>query len=207
MRTKILPPALKHGVYSATALLPGENPAEFEQLHKELIAECTPAGVLEDEIVADLSRFLWRKKRLATLRIAKLARDRHSEIMQELTEQARAAEHRALVATPEDSDVSDTTAEETTDDAHYTYYGRKRIRQAADRQSKQELGDHYELIEVGDPATIHHLNDELDVEERLNTMIDRCLKRLLSVRAFKSLAPASQSKPSIALFPPSSEIQ
>jgi hypothetical protein len=35
-------PALKHGAYSATAVLPGENPAKFEELHQALIAEVAP---------------------------------------------------------------------------------------------------------------------------------------------------------------------
>ena len=33
------PPALKHGAYSATAILPGESQAEFEKLHRDTIAE------------------------------------------------------------------------------------------------------------------------------------------------------------------------
>jgi hypothetical protein len=37
-------PALKHGAYSATALLPGENPADFRELHQCLIAELAPGG-------------------------------------------------------------------------------------------------------------------------------------------------------------------
>ena len=41
-------PALKHGAYSATAVLPGESRAAFEKLHRDLIAELTPSGVLED---------------------------------------------------------------------------------------------------------------------------------------------------------------
>ena len=32
-------PALKHGAYSATAVLPGERRAAFEKLHRGLIAE------------------------------------------------------------------------------------------------------------------------------------------------------------------------
>ena len=32
-------PALKHGIYSPTAVLPNENPAEFKKLHRSLVAE------------------------------------------------------------------------------------------------------------------------------------------------------------------------
>ena len=54
-RVKRIPPALKHGAYSATTLLPGEDPAEFEKLHQELIAELKPSGALEDDAVATTS--------------------------------------------------------------------------------------------------------------------------------------------------------
>jgi hypothetical protein len=55
-------PALKHGVYSGTALLPGEDPGEFEKLHNKLIAEFAPAGPLEQDIVANMARLIWRKQ-------------------------------------------------------------------------------------------------------------------------------------------------
>jgi hypothetical protein len=49
-----IPPALKHTGFSATSILPGECTAEFEELRQELVAELTPNGGLEDEIVATL---------------------------------------------------------------------------------------------------------------------------------------------------------
>ena len=38
-----------------------------------------------------------------------------------------------------------------------------------------------ELIDIGRPATIAGLMNELDVRERLDGLIDKCLKRLLMV--------------------------
>jgi hypothetical protein len=73
-------PALKHAGFSATSILPGECAAEFEKLHQGLVAELTPNGGLEDEIVATLARLLWRRSNLATFRIAKLARQRMTQI-------------------------------------------------------------------------------------------------------------------------------
>ena len=37
-------PALKHGGYSATTILPGEDAAAFENLHRALIGELSPKG-------------------------------------------------------------------------------------------------------------------------------------------------------------------
>lgn len=67
-------PALKHGGYAATAILPGENRADFEKLHQSLIAELAPVGALEDDIVATITRLVWRKQNLETFRLAEVAR-------------------------------------------------------------------------------------------------------------------------------------
>ena len=76
--------ALKHGGYSVTGILPGESPAEFEKQHQELIAELSPNGALENDIVATVARLVWRKKNHGTFRIAENARARYQEIMQKV---------------------------------------------------------------------------------------------------------------------------
>lgn len=76
-------PALKHAGYSAIGILPGENAAEFEKQHRDLIAELSPNGALENDIVATMARLVWRKKHLETFRIAELARSRYKQIMGE----------------------------------------------------------------------------------------------------------------------------
>src|SRR5262249_42994031 len=69
-RLKKRPPALKHGAFSSKAVLPGENPAEFEKLYQALIAELMPTGALEEDIVAHIARLVWRKQNLATFSLA-----------------------------------------------------------------------------------------------------------------------------------------
>jgi hypothetical protein len=48
-------------------------------------------------------------------------------------------------------------------------------------------------IEIGHTATIGQMLEEIDVEERLDAMINRYLKRLLFLRGLKSLSPTSQA--------------
>jgi hypothetical protein len=55
-------PALKHAGYSATTLLPGEDPEAFEQLHESLIDDYRPVGAHQKHIVADLAHLMWRKQ-------------------------------------------------------------------------------------------------------------------------------------------------
>ena len=173
-------PALKHAGYSATTLLPGEDPAAFEKLHRDLIAEFKPVGALEEDVVADMARLTWRKQNLATFRIGGLAKKRHRKIAYEKVLRV-------------DYDFSD-------NDFQIDHYDidpaqrRKRYR-AAEEQARQELGDIYQLIDIGEPATVKGLMKELEIKERLDSLISKCLKQLLMVRGVKSLSAASSSVP------------
>jgi hypothetical protein len=166
--------ALKHGAYSATALLPGEDEKAFRELHQKIIAELAPVGALEDDIVATIARLLWRKQNLATLRIAAVARE-HDE---------RIRARRLSFRTQALFDIDDVTPAQ-----------REAAMQAAEEQSRKELGDRYALAEIGETATVGQLLKDLKVEERLDAMIDKCLKRLLFLRGVKSLSSAASSAP------------
>ncbi len=66
----------------------------------------------------------------------------------------------------------------------------------ADRQAQSELGSALELVQIGDVATTDYLLDEISIIERLDGMIDRCLKRLLLVRGVKSLSSSARPRQS-----------
>jgi hypothetical protein len=63
----------------------------------------------------------------------------------------------------------------------------------AERQAREELGELYDLVEMGDEATVDRLMKDLEVQEQLDGMIDRCIKRLLMVRGLKSMMIGSAS--------------
>jgi hypothetical protein len=172
IRKKKRHPALKHGGYAATTILPGESAAEFEKLHRKLIAELTPNGALEDDIVATMARLLWRKQNLATFRIAELVRQRCQQIMNEVVGQ----------------DAIDPSL-------GYYEVGREEKIQAAEDQARKEFGATYDLVEIGETATVDRLMSDLDVQDRLDAMIDRCLKRFLFLRGLKSMSATPSSAP------------
>jgi hypothetical protein len=60
----------------------------------------------------------------------------------------------------------------------------------ATERVKAELGAWLELAEIGD---VEYLLKELDIIERINGMIDRCIKRLLMIRGAKSLSESSST--------------
>jgi len=84
VRVKKLYPALKHGGYSATGLLPGEDRAAFQKLHRDLASELCPDGRLQEDTVFDIARVMWRKQNRETFRVAEAARERASAIRSEM---------------------------------------------------------------------------------------------------------------------------
>ena len=64
---------------------------------------------------------------------------------------------------------------------------------AAEERIQKELGGAYELSTVGEAATLAGLTKELEVNERLDTAIARCVKQLLLVRGVKSISAAPPS--------------
>jgi hypothetical protein len=172
VRTKKTHPALKHGVYSAAAILPGENRAEFERLYQDLIAELCPDGPLEDDAVAQLARLVWRKQNLAIYRMAKIARGPYK---------------------PNASELSGSFSWRSPDREEVLVAECAAAVQADEHRARKELGESYELVAIGEMATAARLFDELHLEERLDSLIDRCLKRLLHVRGIKSMRTACAS--------------
>src|SRR5262249_52316906 len=146
-------PALKHGAYSSTAVLPGENPAEFEELYQALIAELAPTGALEENIVADIARLAWRKQNLATFTRAKgLRMVWHQLKSEKIYEKFPDTTHASRWITASDSER----------DKFVEAIG------AAKDQMREELGEEaFQLIEIDDLATFEHLLRDLQIEERL----------------------------------------
>jgi hypothetical protein len=204
VRVKKIHPALKHGGYAATVLLPGESIDEFEKLRRDLIANFTADGALEGDIVEDLAGRLWRKQNRATFRAAEVARQHYNAIVSREFDKLRA---------------SDLTEEEEDEEKFvFEWYGiteekeirrkamlaeREKAIRAADDIARNELGDLYELAKMADTVTVACLMEDLAVEERLDAAIDKCLKRLLSVKGLKSISASSSSAPPNRITGPS----
>ena len=57
----------------------------------------------------------------------------------------------------------------------------------ADRAARKELGENAALLDMGEVVTTDYLLQQLAVTDRIDGLIDRCLKRLLMVRGIKSM--------------------
>lgn len=172
-------PALKHGGYTATSVLPGESRAAFDKLHQNVKAEYSPSGPIEDDIVLTMARLLWRKQNLITLHIAERARNRRDEIMRAADDPGCLQEAYDPLEIDEERQAAEDQIQEE--------------RQAAEEQVQKELGHTLQLVEIDEAATFDGLEEELAIKDRLDSAINRCLKQLLLVWGVKSMSPVSSS--------------
>jgi hypothetical protein len=169
-----LPPAFKHGAYAKTTILPGEDVEDFEKLHQALIADLHPEGALENDIVANLARLVWRKQNLETLRIAERARAHFEWMMTQIPKDEMKFELLPTVTIKKvDPAVRDAAVE------------------AALQQARKQLGYAITFVENKGIATFDGLNEELEIEDKINALIEKSLKRLLFVKGMKSISAVS----------------
>ena len=55
--------AIKHGLRAKQAVIPGEDPAEFEEHREEMLAELVPAGAVQTMLAERVVHLSWRLKR------------------------------------------------------------------------------------------------------------------------------------------------
>jgi hypothetical protein len=115
-----------------------------------------------------IAHLVWRKQNLMTLHIAERAESRYSTIR---NEDINKRLEMAILEIDEEE-----------------FESREEEKQTAKDRARIELGDAYELAEVGKAATFDGLTKELDIRERLDSAIARCLKQLLMVRGLKSIS-------------------
>jgi hypothetical protein len=168
-----IPPALKHGIYSAIGLLPTEDPAEFEKFKQEIFDDYKPGGRSERIIVNEIARCEWRLEHLDTYGVAMRAQERHKAIFSKLPSPRW---YPPLLAFEEPAPETRSPEE------------LEALRKSAEKEARTKLGPAIKLVEIGDVATIEYLEKELDIRERLHGMIARLEKRLLFLRGIKSIS-------------------
>jgi hypothetical protein len=189
IRAKKIPSALKYGAYTSIDVLPGEDPAKFAKLHRELIVEFAPDGATEDDIVASIARLIWRKQNLATLRMPK-----HAE---EPSKEACAERYRkSLELNPPPGGYKRREFKTENDPEDAAKAARQRDFEeliAAQKSYMRLLNAPSDVDGNGEAAIFERLNKDLDIEDRFGIMIDKCLKRLLFLRGLKSISASVSS--------------
>ena len=169
---------MRNGVYSMIAVLPGEDQSAYDRLHRDLVDELKPVGALEKDQVDTIARLTWRKRNVATLHIAMLAKRRMADASQQYT---RSSFELALL------DGALIPVETIA---------------AAQENVRKEFSGIYDFEAVGAEVSLDTLARDLDVSERIDGLIDKCMKRLLFLRGLKSMSSGGPEQPTLRFVGP-----
>ena len=194
--------AFKHGVFAKMLILPWEDRREFDELHNAFVDEWKPVGPTEHDAVLSIAKATWRKRRMQYFL--------HSERMRATTD----PNHTAYDAVSTLRALSDFVESEP--DGFDRALGvlppgiAGDLRQKFPRRNFQSVSEWVHAIQteissvllpdaerfmnlesmIGRDAgffTLEVIKDELAVEDRIDAMIERAIKRLVQTKAMKQM--------------------
>ena len=74
--------ALRTGAYAAQVVLPGEDPAHFQELEQQFLHDFAPADVAQSALVHQLAVIIWKKLRLDRIEHSNFLGFMHREFLQ-----------------------------------------------------------------------------------------------------------------------------
>jgi hypothetical protein len=169
-----MPTAVRYGAYKV-GLLPWEDRAAFEKLHRDFVTEFSPTGPLEEDIVLTMTRIVWRKNHMEIVRAGQRAWNRYRQI--------------------ESRQESEMTSRSVDFSCEPSLEAKEALDKVVEKEAREKLGDDYKFIEAGNDATVDGMMENFEVENRLDSMLDGCLKRFLHLRGFKSLSSSTSAAP------------
>jgi hypothetical protein len=208
--------AVKHGVFAEVVILPGEDVKEFEELHQSLINEWGPDGPTEHDAVSTLAKCVWRKRRLVRYQQKEIAtwEDGKSKVRRRGEEVDR--DLKLLVRFKENVDAGELITERDLATSlgsvawaeYFTnrfprknyssdYHWLEAIVHDIDKEVMPFLRDLDVLIPIQLDGKRHkeqvffngeRTAQELALEERIDTMIDKTIKRLWQIKTAKDIA-------------------
>jgi hypothetical protein len=198
------PNAAKHGVFAATAILPGEDPAEFEELHSELIAEWMPDGATEQDAVLSIANAVWRKRRVQRFLTAQAFN--HSLDPKHIWYNERGGLISWQLSVRQDPENAFRAIESFLLPLKVAHFKQQKFARSqfpstpewADAIVKEIdsllpniffgfSGEHYAMYQSAKAYSGDLFNQELALDERLDAMIDRAVKRLIQIKAMKPM--------------------
>ena len=207
---KTRPNALQHGAWAQTAVLPGEDPREFDRLHRGLIKEWSPSGPAEGDAIFTLAKCIWRKRRIEHLR-EEVAGDERTRMISGVRSFLRHGRLGQFSTGEEEMlllGLFDDVPEEDGQLLCRLIYSlrKKHMQKNTDEATDPEHawdGSGFPLVEplltkaiaISDGFSMPRLTKELALEEHLDRLIDRALRRLGQMKAMKEVIGLKQNAP------------
>lgn len=204
--------ALKHGVFAQDLILPGESREDMENLYQSLVEEWKPEGPLEDDAVRTFAKCLWAKRRAERFyqQEGTWAQEHPDDDKLDYVDLAARALDRAktfedgieiLASLPE---TYRSSLEKTVPPSLYGTDAQTWI-----RNLKSCLLDLIEINELNvqsilagpkfkaeQAARLREITaKKIAMDEKLDTMIDKAIKRLAQLKMFKQAIESQASQP------------
>ena len=194
--------AMRHGAWSADCVLPGESADEFFELVNSLFKDFAPTTTIEEEIVRDLAATTWKKRRaniylqLALLQTSAVNEIEESEQrtvkgIQRHLNRKRCNEGGNADAVAEFSESIDSLEEAVRTTKSHGKVGaslrsvRHQFKENLEPLLKHESENEHGLRTCDFAPAIDALNKAIDLEARLNSQIEKAIKRFVLAREFQ----------------------
>jgi hypothetical protein len=206
-----LPNALKHGAFAKELLVLDENKKDFDELHESCVAELKPSGQMEEEVVFSVAEYMWRKRRVTRFYVEEVSWLRRHPTLDELewVLELNAILHRKGMSCNDVWKVLGRLPQDIGEEIKTNFPLPKvdfdndwveRIKTEVKRWI-DIIGAVHEsfLINVkfiGETAAkIRELTaKQVALEDRLDMMIDKALKRLANLKMFKEIVIVQETK-------------
>ena len=200
------PNAHKHGAFSRITVLPGENPQQFDELYSDLVEEWAPEGATEQDAVLSIAACIWRKRRVQHFLTMKLVDNAMDPKHASYIEAASGVELFASLMEA-DPEAFEQHASKTLQVRAIEYLKREVPRSKFESawdwveamiNALNSLPKEFVLKDVGTETLVElHksaatvtgdvFRQELALDERLDAMIDRAIKRLINAKSMKQV--------------------
>jgi hypothetical protein len=195
--------ALKHGAFAQELVILDENKNDFDELHKSCIKELKPAGGMEEEVVLAIAKYMWRKRRIERLFVEEADWLREHPEMEDLRMVSAVDQFiqrgmrcrevwRCLGFLPENYGkeiLKEFTCPSTDYDDEWIDQVKQTLRffHVVVTHTVNQMCNESRFI--GETAAkIRELSvKQTALEDRLDMMIDKALKRLANLKAFKEV--------------------
>ncbi len=201
------PNAQKHGVFTTMAILPGEDPKEFKKLHSDLMEEWAPAGATEEDAVLSIAKGVWRKRRVQEFLAIQMLNNSANPMHPSYGEILGLVSFAALMTTePEVAFGEYANRTLRADKINYLKQNFPRSNFESTLEWAQAVIDEINSVlipnSVIDKQQGGHLvalsrsaatfsddvfNQELALDQRIDAMIDRAVKRLIQIKTMKQM--------------------
>jgi hypothetical protein len=195
--------ALKHGAFVKQIMILKEDQYEFDRLRKDVFNELQPNGRIEEDVALDIAKLKWRKYRIERLSSDEILAAQlipgHEDlqmiswIYQMLSKEWSQTEILQFLRNLPDSchQIIERECHVGPNESHEAWFNRvKKCILDLFLLAKDAITDkRNDPVLLGEVASkIRGLTEkQLLIEERLDLMIDRALKRLAIVKTFKEV--------------------